>query len=150
VELAEVQRAAFREERVDDPGPAIQVRQPVECAEARVDDVEALPAERLDGVVDVGGDEAGIEIRLLRKRVRRVDRGLREVEADYRGAAPRPREAVEPEVALQVDEPLARDVADLLDLERPQRRAARAEPLDVVEVARDVDRNALVPPRAVV
>jgi hypothetical protein len=48
-----------------------------------------------------------------------------------------------------VHEPLAGDVADLLDLERPQGGSAGAKPLDVIELARGVDRNALVPELAV-
>ncbi|HLM30651.1 MAG TPA: hypothetical protein VK326_03215 [Solirubrobacterales bacterium] len=53
-------------------------------------------------------------------------------------------------MALKMGEALGGNVADLLDLEWPQRRAPGPEALDVVEVARDVDRDALVPPRAVV
>jgi hypothetical protein len=53
-------------------------------------------------------------------------------------------------VALQVQQALARDVADLLDLERAQGVGAAAEGLDVVEAAADVDRDALVPEAPVV
>ena len=67
--------------------------------------------------------------------------------------APRrgPRQGVHAEVALRVDERAAGDVADLGDLERPQRvaRGVGEEAVEVVELARHVDRGALVPPRAV-
>jgi hypothetical protein len=52
-------------------------------------------------------------------------------------------------VTLQVDEPFALDGADLGELERAQGRAACPEPLDVVEVARGMDRDAFVPEGAV-
>ena len=45
------------------------------------------------------------------------------------------------------DEPA--DVAELLGLERAQRGRAGEEAVDVVEVARRVERDALVPPRPV-
>jgi hypothetical protein len=51
-------------------------------------------------------------------------------------------------MALRVHERAAVDVAQLLELERAQRRRA-GEALDVVEVAADVDRDALVPYRPV-
>jgi hypothetical protein len=43
-------------------------------------------------------------------------------------------EGVEPEMALQVDDPEAVERSQLLDLERLQLRAARLEALDVVEL----------------
>jgi len=52
-------------------------------------------------------------------------------------------------MALQVDEPLAVDPADLLELERAQVGAARLEALDVVEIACGMDRDALVPELAI-
>ncbi len=47
-------------------------------------------AERGDGVVDVGLDEAGIEAVSEAKPVGRLDRGPGEVEAGNRGAGARP------------------------------------------------------------
>jgi hypothetical protein len=52
-------------------------------------------------------------------------------------------------MALRVRERAAVDVAQLLELERAQRRRAGEEALDVVQVAADVDRDALVPYRPV-
>ena len=52
-------------------------------------------------------------------------------------------------MALQVGEPLAGDVADLLELERPQGRAAGPKAVDVVELARDVDRRRARPTSAI-
>jgi hypothetical protein len=48
-----------------------------------------------------------------------------------------------------VHQPLAGDVPDLIGLERAQRAPARAETLDVVEVAGYVQWDALVPPLSV-
>ncbi len=60
-------------------------------------------------------------------------------------ALPRPRQGVEPEVTLEVQQVAAGNVTDLLDLDRPQRALARTEAVDVVELRCDVQRCALVP-----
>jgi hypothetical protein len=49
-------------------------------------------------------------------------------------------------MALQMGEAQAGDLADLVALERAQGRAALPEAGDVVELARDVGGDALVPP----
>jgi hypothetical protein len=48
-----------------------------------------------------------------------------------------------------MDQSLALDRSDLLDLERPEADGAGAKPSDVVEPAPDVDRDPLVPPATV-
>src|SRR4029079_15278089 len=115
---------------------------------AGVDDVEAAAAEGRDGVVEVGLDELGVEARAVRQGARRLDRRGREVEPRDARAAAGPRERVEAEVALGVDQGEAADGADLLEREGVELRGAGQERLDVVEVAVDMDRHALVPPRA--
>jgi hypothetical protein len=62
------------------------------------------------------------------------------------GASPRPRKSVKTEMALQMNKGAAADSAQLSYLERPQRRSARQEPADIVELTRQVDRDALIPP----
>jgi len=52
-------------------------------------------------------------------------------------------------VTLQVEQRLATDVTDLGELEVPERVVARDEAGDVVEGARNVDRDAFVPVGAV-
>ena len=64
-------------------------------------------------------------------------------------AAPRPGQRVLADVALQVHERPAFDVAELVDLERQVRRAAANEALQVVELAVDVDGHAFVPHRSI-
>ena len=77
------------------------------------------------------------------------DRRLAEVDADDAGAEARPAEGVHAEVALEVDEVEAGDVAGLLDLVPTKWRATCQKAVDAVEVGGDVDRDALVPPGAV-
>jgi hypothetical protein len=146
VKLGQVEKPATDEERGDHGRPPPQVREPVERAEAGVDDVEPLAVEGIRGGVDVGGDKPGVEAGLRSERVGGFDAGSGEVEADDRRAAARPGERVEAEVALEVDEALARDVPRLLDLERVERAPPGPEALDVVEAAGSVNRDALVPP----
>ena len=78
-----------------------------------------------------------------------VDRRRREVQTGDLGALPRPGQRVEPEVALEVDEGATGDVGEFLALERTESGSAREECRDVVEVARDVDGDPLVPHRPV-
>jgi hypothetical protein len=52
-------------------------------------------------------------------------------------------------MALQVDEGGAGDVAHLAQFERPQRRPAGQEGVDVVEPVGDVGGDAIISPRAV-
>ena len=113
------------------------------------DDVElALEVVReLDHVRDhkgrvqagLGGQEPGL-----------LDAALGDVDPGHPGPAPGPGERVQPEMALQVEQVLAGDIADLVDQERVQvDAAARLPALDVVELRADVDRRPLVPEGAV-
>ncbi len=107
------------------------------------------PPSAAGGLVDVSGDEACVELQLRGEAVRGLDSGSGEVDADDRGTATRPRQRIEAEMALQMHQALALDGPHLLDLEGAQRVGARLEAFDVVEVAADVDRDALVPELAV-
>ena len=149
MELDEVEASVRREQRADHVRPALDVGQPVERAEAGVDDVEATPAERARRVVDVGVDEVGLETGAACDVACRLDRGRREVQPRDPCALTGPGERVQAEMALQVQERRARDAGQLALLEGAQGRAAGEEPVDVVEVAAHVDRHALVPQRAV-
>lgn len=53
-------------------------------------------------------------------------------------------------MTLQVQKALAGHVADLLELERAQGVGAAAEGFHIIEVAADVDRDALVPEAPIV
>ena len=70
-----------------------------------------------------------------------------EVDAGDRRAEARPRERVQPEVALQVEEGLTLDAADLLAfvIHQADRLAAVPEGIDVVELRPDVDLGPRVP-----
>ena len=91
----------------------------------------------------------GLEARPRRQLASREDRRLAEVDADHPRAEASPSEGVHAEVALEVDEVEAGDVAGLLDLVPTKWRGTCQKPVDAVEVGVDVDRDALVPPRAV-
>jgi hypothetical protein len=66
----------------------------------------------------VGDHEAGVEAGLGGQETGLLDAPLREVDPGDPGPAPGPGERVQPEVALQVEQVLAGDVADLLHDQR--------------------------------
>jgi hypothetical protein len=123
--------------------------EPVDRAESGVDEVEAATAERLDRRVDVRLHELRLDARVAGEPARRLDRRPREVQPGDARAATRPRQRVEPEVALRMDERDSVHVAHFVKLEGAQRRCAGEEPGHVVEVAGDVDRDTLVPHGAI-
>jgi hypothetical protein len=90
VELREVEEAAGAHEAGRHRGPPRYVRQPVEGAEARVDDVEGPVPEGLPRLVDVRADELGLDPDLGGEPPGRFDGGGREVEARDAGAAAGP------------------------------------------------------------
>ena len=101
-------------------------------------------------VVQVRLDEARVgEAEVGRQLAGQADRGRREVGAGDRRPEPRPRQGVDAEVALQVEERPAVDVADRLDLVVAQPDATLAEAGQVVEVAVLVDRRPRLPERLV-
>jgi hypothetical protein len=107
----------------DHLGPAGQVGQPVERPEGGEHHVEvAFQVGRELG--HVGDHEAGVEAGLGGQEPGLLDRPLGEVDPGDPGPPPGPRERVQPEVALQVEQVLAGDVADLLDQQRVQVVAA--------------------------
>src|SRR5205807_2709692 len=121
VELGEVEGAAVPEEGGHRLGPAGEVGQPDEGAEAGVDQVEAFAVEGGGRLVHVGDHPAGAvgQADVLGERAGGTYRGFREVQAGDPRAAPGPGQRVLAHVALQVQQPLAGHVADLADLERP-------------------------------
>ena len=149
VDLRDEEPPARGEEMGDDPRPAADVGQPAEHATRGVDDVER-PVEDVGQVVQVGAHEARVrEAELVGERPRQLDGGRREVRAGDARPEPRPRQRVDPEMALQVEQRPTRDIADELDLVRPEPDAAGPEALEVVEVTRRVDRGPGVPQRLV-
>ena len=149
VELAQVEEAAGLEQLGDDPGPARQVGKPVERAEAGVDDVEPLAAERRDGVVDVGLDEASRRAR-SRRRARSPPRPRAR-----RSRARRRRRRRAPTTASRGRSGTAGGRAACRRRRRPPRArtgaasSRRPGTVDVVELALDVAGDAFVPPEPV-
>jgi hypothetical protein len=149
VGLGDVEEAARPHEVGDHLGPAGHVGQPVEHSEGGEHHVEVAlqPVREVD---HVGDDEAGLQAGLGGQEPRLLDGPFREVGAGDPGSPPDPGECVQPEVALQVEQVLAGDVADLLDQQREQVVAAPGLPaVDVVERRADVDGRPLVPEGAV-
>ncbi len=129
------------------PGP--DVGQPVERSPRGIDDVEhAVEVGRQR--VQVRQDEAGLGVaELVGEPCGELDRRGRDVGAGNDRAEPRPRQGVDPEVALQVEQRLAGDITDQLDLVGSKAHAARPECREVVEVARGVDRRPGIPKRSI-
>ena len=100
------------------------------------------------GVGDVGLEEAGLDTQLVRQAPGVCDRLLRSQPLSP-GAAARPRQGVETEVALQVEERFALDITDSLNLDGVQGVASCLEALDIVEIALDVELGPTVPEVAV-
>ena len=90
----------------DDARPAFQVRQPRQRADRREHDVE-LPLQARRGVVHVAADEIGGQRQFRGQFACLGDGGFHEIHAGDDGAVPRPRQRVEAEVALQVQQRLA-------------------------------------------
>ena len=76
----------------------------MEGAHSGIDDIERAARERLDGIVDVGLDELGAEAGLGGEGTRLAHGFAREVEARDVSAKAGPRERVQSEVALEVEE----------------------------------------------
>ena len=106
-------------------------------------------AEDRGRVVHVAHLEARLQAQLGGEAAGGGDRGGREVEAGDARAAARPVERGEAEVALEVDQVEALDGPHLLQLEVVEPGGAGPEAVHVVERAADVDRDPLVPERAV-
>ena len=150
MDLGQIEETARADEMRRDAAPGHDVREPAENATRGVDDVEPL-VEHVRKPVDVGHDEPGGNADIGCERPRRRDRLLAEVDAGDRGPETRPRERIEPEVALQVKERLPIDATDLLELVfgDPDGSFPVAKRLDVVELGIDVDLRPRVPELAV-
>ena len=152
MDLDDVEHTAGLDQRGSDLGPLLDVGEPRECTDSRVDDIERAAVHRGDrvehvgvhelraiGESDIGGECSG-----------RLDRRPREVDADDACASARPRQRVGAEVALQVQQiETVRIDAEFVAFERPQTIRVRAERLEVVELGLGVALGALVPPGAV-
>ena len=107
------------------------------------------PSTLLRQVVEIGADERGVDAELGRDPGRELDGPLGEVDARDLRTQAGPRERIDPEVALEVQQGLASDRADLLDLVVTNPDAAPLEFLEVVEGASGIDLGPLVPQRSV-
>ncbi len=87
-------------------------------SEDHVEPVIAELGEHGGRIGDVGADEAGLDGEFARQAPGVIDCLLGEVDPRDPGAAARPRQGVQPEVALQMEQRLALDFADPIDLDR--------------------------------
>ena len=144
--LEDVERPTRLDERAGGRRPPVDVGQPAQRPDPRVDDVVGAPRQGRDRVVHVGADELGVDALGVGERARAASTADSEKSSPVTArAAPRPRQGVEAEVALEVQQLASGDVTDLLDLDRPQCAPAGTEAVDVVELRRNVQRGALVP-----
>ena len=111
-------RPPGRSSSCHDARPRVDVREPAEGSDPGVDAVERSTTESGRRVVHVGHLELGLELGARRQLAGREDRRLAQIDADDAGAEAGPAEGVHAEVALEVDEVEAGDVARLLDLVR--------------------------------
>jgi hypothetical protein len=97
----------------------------------------------------VGLDEVDLDLAAAGQRARLLERGGREVDADHAGAAPRERDRIEADVALEVQHVEPRDRADGLAQPRrlgfSQRVRAGHQRLGVVVRVLPVDGRQRVP-----
>jgi hypothetical protein len=153
VELGEVQEPAGRHQRRGGLGPAPDVGQPAQRADAGVHDVVRRVRDRVRRVVHVRRDErrpVRAEAEVPGQSPGQVDRGFGEVEPDDTGGAvPGPGQRVESDVALEVQQGAVADLAHLGELEVAQGLLTGPEGVEVVEITRDVQRDPLVPVGAV-
>src|SRR5215208_6427834 len=115
VDLGDVEGPTWPQEVGDHPGPTVEVRQPSDDPARGIDDIE-ISLQAVGQGEDVAMDEAGRQTQLRRQPPRVGDGPLREVGTGHPRPEPGPGERVQAEVALEVEQVLARDIADLLDL----------------------------------
>ena len=152
VPLADVEPAAGSQQRGDDPGPAPHVGQPAEGADARVDEIERPLVENVERVVRLGLDERRVDVRGDRELPGLLERGPGEIESGDPGAESRERDGVGPDVALEMNGVLPRDVSEAREVEADdvaEERRILGEAGDAVVGRGDVRGDALVPVRAV-
>src|SRR5215218_10720963 len=90
MELGEVQKTPGPDQLCDHPGPAADVRQPVESPEPGVDHVEVASAEGAYCAVDVGLYEGSVQAELGGQPPRLLYRRSREIQPHHPGAATGP------------------------------------------------------------
>ena len=145
MDLRDVEQSPGLDEACHDPRPAADVGQPAKDPARRVDDVELVP-EPHGQLIDVRLDETRIgDAKVGGELAGEPDRRRGEVDSRDACAQPSPRQRVEAEVALEVEQALALDVADRGDLIRPDAHAPFAEAGHVVELALRVHLRPRVP-----
>ena len=132
--------------------PRTEVGDPAQRAVRREHHVEATREIRRQ-LLRIGDDECRVEAGLFREALRPLDGDRREVEPGHPRAAPGPRQRVQTEVALDVQQVEPLYVADgsghLAELPLVQRRCPGEESFDVVDAVLAVDAGEVVPMRAV-
>ncbi len=123
--------------------PAVHVRNPADSPPGSEDDVEAVQARRR--IQHVRQDELTVDAGLTREGSRRFDGRRRIVEAGHLCAQPRQGQGVEAEMALQVEQAFAGDVAEPFPGDPIDHRLAPAECVGAVEGGGQVDRHRLIP-----
>jgi hypothetical protein len=150
--VGEIEESAGLEEMRDHIRPAHHVRQPAQAAPGDEDDVEQSTAfEHAWRVVDVCLHEVRPprELQLVGKAAGRLDRHRREIEPDDVGALLCQGQRVSPEMALEVQDALAANVAELALLDGVEQAPARPEPVQIVAWCNEMMGDPLVPVRPV-
>ena len=99
--------------------------------------------------MDVADLEAGVEVGSGGEVAGDADRGFAEVDAGHVRTRPSPRQGVQSEVALKMEQRAACDRAQFVGLEVAEPTRALEESRHVVQVAPGMDRNPLVPHGAI-
>src|SRR5262249_45138588 len=109
-----------RETSGDRPGPRLESWKPSDDAVGAEDPIEALAVEQGRGVIDVALHESRRDSQLGGQSPGLGDGDVGEIEARDPGSEPRPAQRVLAEVALEMKQRESADVADLLELDRPE------------------------------
>jgi len=128
----DVEGATGSDEACQHRSPCRQVWKPGKDTPRSEDDIEP-GIERIWKPVDIRADEAGSNPNLNRKRPRQFDGRCREVDARNCCPEPRPRERVQAEVALQMEEGPALYVPDLVPGYRVHGDLPCSEGVEIVE-----------------
>ena len=144
MKLGHIEGPAGFQEFDDLAGPCIEIRKPTDGAQAGVDNVEAL-IEGCGRFIDIADFKRGSDVRSLRDFSGGANGRFTEVDTSDDGAPSGPRKGVESEVALKMEEGLAVDRADFVRFKFAESALAVQEAGDVVEVARDVNVDTVVP-----
>src|SRR5262249_19009892 len=138
--VGEIEGAAWLQRRGNCAAPAPDIGQPADRSPGRVDEV-IVGAAQGRGIVNLAQHEARREPGFLCELPRMTKRGWRKIEAGDARTAAGEAKRVDPDVALQVQELAAADVADLASFDWREHVLAGEKPLDGVEPREVLDMN---------